>query len=34
MEAKLDTLTWRKTGRSNDTGSNCVEIAVVDQARD
>jgi len=23
-------LTWRKSGRSNDTGSNCVEVAVYD----
>ncbi|WP_354670947.1 DUF397 domain-containing protein [Actinomadura sp. DC4] len=23
-----DTLEWRKSARSNDTGSNCVEVAV------
>jgi hypothetical protein len=24
------TLAWRKSGRSNDTGSSCVEVAVYD----
>lgn len=24
---------WRKSSRSNDTGGNCVEVTVVDDAR-
>jgi hypothetical protein len=31
---QLNDLTWRKTARSNDTGANCVEIAVLDSDRD
>jgi hypothetical protein len=31
MEDTLNaTLAWRKSGRSNDTGANCVEVAVYD----
>ena len=31
MEDTLNAaLVWRKSGRSNDTGSSCVEVAVYD----
>jgi hypothetical protein len=30
----LTDLQWRKTARSNDTGANCVELAVLDPDRD
>jgi hypothetical protein len=29
----LSTPAWRKSSRSNDTGANCVEVTVVDDAR-
>ncbi|TQM00394.1 uncharacterized protein DUF397 [Actinoallomurus bryophytorum] len=31
---QLDDLEWRKASPSNDTGSACVEIAVLDSDRD
>lgn len=30
---ELTPLNWRKSSRSNDTGSACIEIAVVDTRR-